>query len=281
MDDRNWEDPNLSENETNTSDAEPADQQSEYDFLMDEEPIVITDTEVPKPEEAKRETKKSAKIGTIIGVLFIVAALCIAGVIGIITLSRKGSMKEQEAGRAFALEQGTWTKFQVYCAMPYYLTMTHSVNFIPTAKEYYYLVFSEDFSSMALLRANKSWYDDNFTDWYSNDESGVTVEGYVRKTDHEVMREMNTQISKFQYDYGKSFHVNSELYVDVIAVRISIYEIIIMAIPLVCVILFFTVGRRFWNMRLDSKPAKYFLTGLLIGGLVYGGFVIHVLEFVL
>ena len=281
MDDRNWEDPNLSENETNTSDAEPADQQSEYDFLMDEEPIVITDTEVPKPEEAKRETKKSAKIGTIIGVLFIVAALCIAGVIGILTLSRKGSMKEQEPGRGFVLEQGTWTKFQAYCALPYYLTMTHTVNSIPTAKEYYFFVFSEDFSSMAVLRANKSWYDDNFTDWYSNDESGVTVEGYVRKTDPDVIREMNTQISEFQYDFGKSFRVDTGLYVDVIATKISIYEIIIMAIPLVCVLLFFTLGRRFWNARLDSKAGKIFLVVLLIVGLVYGGFVIHVLEFVL
>ena len=260
--------------------AESAYRPGEFDFPLEEEPIVIRDASLPAPEQEKKETKKSAKIGTIFCVAFIVLALSVAGVLGIITLSRKGDMKTLD-GDKYTYESGTWTKFQVYYAMPGNLTMTHRVNYIPTAKEYYYLVLSADLSSIAVIRADKSWYDDNFTDWYANDENGVTVEGYVRKTDNEVVREMETEISSFQIEYGKSFRADTSLYVDTIATRISIYEIIIMAVPLICVILFFTVGRKYWNYCLYTKEAKYFLAVLLVGGLVYGGFVIHVLEFVM
>ena len=253
----------------------------EFDFPLEEEPIVIRDASLPAPEQEKKETKKSATIGTFIGVAFIVIALSVVGVLGIITLSRKGDMKEQDAVSGFTMEQGTWTKFQAYFARPA-LTVKHSVNYIPTAKEYYYVVFSADYSSMAVLRTGKSWFEDNFVEQgYSVDENGVTVEGYVRKADAELTRELTSWISSEQINVGKSFRVDTGMYVDTIATRISIYEIIIMAVPLICLILFFTLGRKFWNARLETKAGKNFLVVLIIGGLVYGGFVIHVLELVM
>ena len=54
-----------------------------------------------------------------------------------------------------------------------------------------------------------------------------------------------------------------------------------MAVPLIGLLLFVALGQKFRNTRLDSKAGKYFLAVLLVGGLVYGGFVIHVLELVM
>ena len=245
-----------------------------------DEPIVISDTSALNQSEPKKETKKSLSVGTIIAVAFIVLALCVAGFFGIQTLSRKGNITEQDGVQGFTLEQGKWTKFQAYYAMPI-LGWEHTVNYIPTAREYYFVVFSVDFKSMAVIRADKSWCDDYFSEGYAIDEEGVTVEGYVRKTDTDVTRELDSEISEFQVEFGRSFKVDTGLYIDLIATRVSIYEIIIMAIPLLCVILFLTVGRKFKDMPMNSSPAKYILVALLIGGLAYGVFVIHALEFVM
>ena len=159
---------------------------SQEDFLNEDNPIVITEAQAQAQEKPKEE-KKSSKAGAVFGCILLIGLLAFCGVIGIRTLLLRKDMKAQSEARAITLEKGTWTKFQARYATPECVEYKHTVNFIPTAKEHYFFVFSADLSEMALVRADKKWFDENFTEnWVSKDADGVTVEGYVRKTEYKV-----------------------------------------------------------------------------------------------
>lgn len=251
-----------------------------------DEPIVITEeqaqaqaqeTQTQAPQEEK---KKSSIVGTILGILLLGGALIAVGVIGIHTLMLRKDMKTQDAEREIVLEKGTWTKFQAYYATEEVMTYEHSVNFIPTGKEHYFAVWSMDGAQLALLRADKSWYADNFEDGVAKNDDGVTVEGFVRKADYKVSDTLRKDVAELQMSVGRSYRVNYDLYIDAIAVRLSIYEIILMAVPLLVTILVLVFGRGLLKQRLDSTLGKRILIVFVIGMFVYGGFAIHVLSLV-
>ncbi|MBP5354311.1 MAG: hypothetical protein J6Y67_04130 [Lachnospiraceae bacterium] len=252
-----------------------------------DEPIVITEeqaqaqaqeTQTQAPQEEK---KKSSIVGTILGILLLGGALIAVGVIGIHTLMLRKDMKTQDAEREIVLEKGTWTKFQAYYATPEAVEYKHSVNFIPTAKEHFFLVFSKDLSEMALVRADKDWFDDNFTEdyWEAKDPGGVTVEGYVRSTDYDVKTEANKAVKSIVSNVGKSFKIDYELFIDLIARKLSIYQILLMMIPIVAGGIIFVVRRVLSESRLDSSTGKVLLGVMIAGFFAYGIFAIHVIEF--
>lgn len=248
------------------------------DPQFDEEPIVITET--PVKQEEPKEKKRSSSVGVVIAAIFFIAALGFSGVMGIRTLWLRRSMKTQKIEREIVLEKGTWTKFQAYYATEEVMTYEHSVNFIPTGKEHYFAVWSKDGAQLALLRADKSWYADNFEDGVAKNDDGVTVEGFVRKADYKVSDTLRKDVAELQMSVGRSYRVNYDLYIDAIAVRLSIYEIILMAVPLLVTILVLVFGRGLLKQRLDSTLGKRILIVFVIGMFVYGGFAIHVLSLV-
>ena len=251
---------------------------SQEDFLNEDNPIVITDAQA-QAQEAPKEEKKSSKVGSIIGVVIIIAGLIAIGVMGIRTLMLRGSAKTQSAEREITLEKGTWTKFQAYYGSPECVEYKHTVNFIPTAKEHYFFVFSADLSEMALVRADKKWFDENFTEnWTSKDADGVTIEGYVRKTEYKVKDEADSSVKTLVSELGKSFRIDTSLYIDLIAVKFSIYEILIMLIPIVVAGIVFALSRVGLDGSMDSTPGKIVIVVAIIGFFVYGGFVLHVLA---
>ena len=246
--------------------------------LSDEEPIVITEAQAQAQEKPKEE-KKSSKAGAVFGCILLIGLLAFCGVIGIRTLLLRKDMKAQSAERAITLEKGTWTKFQARYATPECVEYKHTVNFIPTAKEHYFFVFSADLSEMALVRADKKWFDENFTEnWVSKDADGVTVEGYVRKTEYKVKDEADNSVKTLVSELGKSFRVDTSLYIDLIAVKFSIYEILIMLIPIVVAGIVFALSRVGLDGSMDSTPGKIVIVVTIIGFFVYGGFVLHVLA---
>lgn len=248
--------------------------------LSDEEPIVITEAQVQAQEKPKEE-KKSSKAGAVFGCILLIGLLAFCGVIGIRTLLLRKDMKAQSAERAITLEKGTWTKFQARYATPECVELKHTVNFIPTAREHFFLVFSADFSEMALVRADKSWFEENFTDeWVAKDADGVTVEGFVRKTEYKVKDEADKSVKTLVSELGRSFRIDTGLFIDLNAVKLSIYEILIMVIPILVGGLVFLFGRKSWDKPMDSGAGKVLIGVLIVGFFVYGGFVIHVLALI-
>lgn len=269
MDDQNRGTPEKRENEGF----------SQYNELGGEDPIVITEAQTQAKEEPKEE-KLSSKIGTVLGILLIFGALIAIGFFGIRTLMLRGSGKTQAADREIVLEKGTWTKFQAYYASPECVEYKHTVNFIPTAKEHFFFVFSADLSEMALVRADKSWFEDNFTEeWVTKDPDGVTIEGYVRKTDHDVESKAGESLQTLTSELVMRFRIDKSLFIDLLAVKLSVYEILIAVIPLLAGVIYFALKRIFGDDDTDSATGKVLLVVMIIGLFVYGGFAIHVIEF--
>lgn len=245
------------------------------EVINPDEPIVI-----PALPEPPKKTKSSTA-GAIAGLLVMAIALAAFGFFGIRTLVRKSGMTTQDAERGFTLEAGKWTQFQAFYATDG-AVYKHSVNFIPTAYEYYFYVFSKDGSSYAVVRADKKWCEKNFDEnGVAIDKNGVTVTGYVRSADYKVKEEVSRQFEEAKGIVGRSFRGSPSLFVDTIATRLSIYEVVICFLPVVVFLILFLFCRKLLTQKIDSTAGKIILGGLLIGCIVYAGFVIHVLAIAL
>lgn len=71
-----------------------------------------------------------------------------------------------------------------------FLTIQHSLNFIPAGNEHFYLVLSENYSKAVIVRANRSW-GDQFDDDGDSDKS-VIIRGKLKKISKEVREEFDT-----------------------------------------------------------------------------------------
>ena len=142
---------------------------------LNQEPVTI---QAP-PEEPP---KKSSKASVIISFVLIGALLIGSIVIGATTLSKKSKATEQNIAKSIETESGTWTQFRAYYATAEIVEYSHKYFYvIPVATEHFFLVASNDGSHYAVIRADKNWYEKNFTDGVANDPDGYLVEGYVRK----------------------------------------------------------------------------------------------------
>ena len=235
----------------------PESTNSESDSIVgSEDPIVIP--ALPEPPKKSAETKGSK----------------FASFFGIRTLLRKNNTIKQAADQKVELEKGQWMEIPV-CYAKYFGEIKHSVNFIPTAYEYYYIAVTMDESGYVLFRADKDWLDGRFdADGYALDENGVLVTGYVRKADYKVTNEAKDVV-------GLTFSGNPELFVDVLATRISVYEIILFALPILALIIFYLISKDVWDLKLDSGIGKAVVAVFTVGGIAYGCFLIHVLALVL
>lgn len=228
------------------------------------------------------EGKKSSTVGAVIGLLFLVAGLVFLGYSGLTTLIRKGSPNEQIINTEISLEKGKWVRFRAHYASQECCTYSHNLSYvIPTGKEHYFYVFSNDLSCMAVVRASKDWYDENFADNEAIDPQGVTVEGYVRNTDVKVTRELQTQASQWRTALKQNISFDTDHYIDLLATRYGIFEVILAFLPvlagIICAIL--------WRLDVLSKPAqstagKVFFAILFILIFVYGGLLIHTIVMI-
>ncbi|MCR5085799.1 MAG: hypothetical protein K6B39_00230 [Lachnospiraceae bacterium] len=224
--------------------------------------------------------KKSSKIGPIICIALVLAALLFCSFVGVRTLIRRANVKEQKIERDIKLEKGTWTKFQAYYATDIF-TFTHRVNFVPMGNEYYFMVFSRDFSTFAVVRADKNWCEENFENGTAASQEGVTVEGYVRTPDEKVQSAIAGARRQMVEAAARSFAGETDRYIDLLATRISIYEIIIGIFPIVYVLGLLFLGPKVYRLLAGKPAGKIVGGGVLILALVYIGFAIHVYMMVM
>ena len=235
-----------------------------------------------KPEGGNNSAggRKSSKIGPIICIALVSAVLLFCCFVGVRTLVRRANVKEQEIERDIKLEKGTWTKFQAYYATDIF-TYTHRVNFVPTGNEYYFMVFSRDFSTFAVVRADKNWCEKNFDNGTAASQEGVTVEGYVRTPDDKVQSAIAGARRQMVEAAARSFSGVTDRYIDLLATRMSIYEIILGIFPIVYVLGLLFLGPKVYRLLAGKPAGKIVGGGVLILAFVYIGFAIHVYMMIL
>lgn len=117
------------------------------------------------------------------GIVFAVVCLLFLIVTGAMSLLKDGSVSPNAAGRGDVCEFTAVAAGKV-------LEMKHSVNFIPTGREHYYLAVSEDGVVRFLVRAKPSWIEKNFGS-SGVSLTGVTVKGRLVRTEYEMIKEIN------------------------------------------------------------------------------------------
>lgn len=117
------------------------------------------------------------------GIVFFAICLLFLVVTGTVSLLKNGSVSPDAAGRGDVCEFTAVAAGKV-------LEMKHSVNFIPTGKEHYYMAVSEDGVVRFLVRAKPSWIEKNFGS-SGVSVTGVTVKGRLVRTEYEMIKEIN------------------------------------------------------------------------------------------
>ena len=126
---------------------------------------------------------KRSRFLTGFGAVFFAICLLFLIVTGAMSLLKNGSVSPNAADR------GDVCEFTAVAAGKA-LEMKHTLNFIPTGKEHYYLAVSEDGLVQFLVRAKPSWIDKHFGDSGSS-EDGVTIKGRIVRTEYEMISEIN------------------------------------------------------------------------------------------
>ncbi len=131
------------------------------------------------------ETKsKKSLVGLIILGLFVLFYLGVA-VWDLVGLSKASALPGVFKGN---VEEGGFYSGKLYYSTSNPLvTVKHSINFIPTGREYYYLAMDETEDTLLLIRAGKN-FGENFSGLTSAE--GVKVSGRVNKCDFKVHREI-------------------------------------------------------------------------------------------
>lgn len=86
----------------------------------------------------------------------------------------------------------------------------HSINYIPVGTEHYYVILDESGTKYCIVRANKSWYEDNF-DSKGFAVKNVVLEGRVTKYQSDV-KNMIEQYNQSLAENGIQF--NTSNYID-------------------------------------------------------------------
>ena len=126
---------------------------------------------------------KRSRFLTGFGVVFFAICLLFLIVTGAMSLLKNGSVSPNAADRGDVCEFTAFAAGKV-------LEMKHTLNFIPTGKEHYYLAVSEDGLVQFLVRAKPSWIDKHFDD-SGFAEDGVTIKGRIVRAEYEMIKEIN------------------------------------------------------------------------------------------
>lgn len=153
-----------------------------------------------------------------------------------------------------------------YCDGPIYY-MSHTVNGIPVAKQYFYVVY--DHEDRAILLCDRKNYYKKFNDEGFN-QNGVTIRGKARKIDSDMREDMvdlKKQIGEM-YDVT-GFGDDDILYIDNTGVFESFLRIVSMGmivIPIIAMILF-AGAMQLKDLPQGKKAVGTILILIMLGGL--------------
>lgn len=212
----------------------------------------------------KEKKDKSMIVGSIILILIPVAEI----VMGILSFSHSKTVLLSEIFDGDP--KGKYVRDKVEYATQNYYTLSHSVNFIPTGKEYYYVIFSEDQSDAIFVRAGKKWgrfFNSRTLEAYSGP---VAISGKVKSLDYEARKGADKLQESFQSE-GMPISV-SYYYIDLLAKQYGILSILSGVLWFVIAAMFIYVNKG------HSKHVKAWMAVSLILGVANGCFSLHVIT---
>ena len=163
----------------------------------------------------------------VIAIIFCLLMLLGMMVYSIIQICAVGDKVTLDSFFEGSFEKGQYVEGTVINAASEYASISHTVSFIPTGKEHFYIIFNEDYTKCAVVRADKDW-DENFRGVVD----GVEISGMVRKLDYEVQRMFSTDVASLSAE-GVSA-VTVEYYIDCLSLRYSIMSLAASLIAVLC-----------------------------------------------
>lgn len=123
----------------------------------------------------------------IVAILFAVVSLwsIVTGVMGLAGRNKADAETFFEKG----YQKGDFFDGEITYCSDCVLCMKHTINFIPAAYEYYYVIMSDDLSKAVMVRADKH-YGENFVDGEA--VTPVKAKGRVKSTEYETRRELES-----------------------------------------------------------------------------------------
>lgn len=205
--------------------------------------------------------------GTIIGIIIIVLIPIYLIVNGILSLVHGESETIDELLSGGDMK-GKYVEDEVWVSTQEFAGLKHTVNFIPTGTEHFYLVFNNDFTKCITVRADADWGEKfNSRTWLPYSDSPIEIRGKVKYLDYKVreyvddiMGEMSGADGAFQISY---------YYIDLLSVRYGIFSIE-SGIGIFLTILLYALYAK--------TNKKAFMVAFIILFAVSGGLAIHVMA---
>lgn len=190
------------------------------------------------------------------GFLFVFLAVFLIGLVvsGVAALIKNGSASPYSAQKGYVCE------FSVLYAKEA-CTLKRTVNFIPTNKEHFYLVISENDLVPFLVRESPSWFKKNFTESGIARDGAVKIKGAVTRYHSYELTKLIDSINADLSENGLS--VSPSLYIDALYKQLGGLRILAGAgIVIIGALMFFGVKSGF---LLTRKPALIVLCVAAIG----------------
>ena len=191
--------------------------------------------------------KYKKSLGSIILLIFLAGLVVYCLISGIAELTKPVRSLEASLG---SLEKGECVEGVADCGTDFpILTMTHTINFIPTLKEYYYMVGDGEY--FAIVRAGKD-FGDTFDPDTNENLRDTKIKGIVRSLDGEARIKIDQHLSSS----GLSEYTNSMYYIDTYGQRIAVIKVIVAALSFVLTFMIVKMLRKKKESEFDDLSSK-------------------------
>lgn len=187
------------------------------------------------PEPPKKSLKEKASIACILLIFVFVTGWCLLSGIKGLFFSNPHSMDE-----AFTnMTKGAVYEGEISYISPEFCELKHTINLVPVGTEHFYLIFSSDGKHVVPIRASQKW-DEQFT---GNSVQAVSRQerGIVREMDYKVRTELSSIVTALE---AEGIQVEPSLYIDLIAYRLCIMQIIAGVSLILCAVYFTVIVKK-------------------------------------
>ncbi|MBE6901102.1 MAG: hypothetical protein E7478_01355 [Ruminococcaceae bacterium] len=199
-----------------------------------------------------------------IAVIFCLLMVLGALILSIVQICAIGDKVTLDSFFEGSFEKGQYVKGVVTEVSPEYASVSHTASLIPTGKEHFYIIFNEDYTKCAVVRADKDW-DKKFLSG-----GGVEICGMVKNLDYEVRYMFSDDVAVLAAEGLTAVTVDH--YIDCISMRYSVMALAASLIGLLCAGVLFLQRH-----SLAKTPATVIPVVILFADL---GFALHVLAMI-
>lgn len=244
-----------------------------YDELQSNDTMNQFD-DTPYVSQTKEPEKKSIKdillIALGLAMFFGIAGWCLVSGAKALFLAPVHPMEE-----AFTnLVEGDVYEGTITCISPEIGELKHTINFIPAGTEHFYLMISEDGTTVIPIRASKEW-DTLYatTEWF---DVSLQERAIVREMDYKVKNELMSDIATAFAAEG--IKMEQTYYLDLNANKMGTLQIIAGIAIILCIIYFGFIAKRMEN---NNGMLTTVIGGvMLVIGFVAAGLIIYLLNMV-